>query len=193
MNPRIVLASRSPRRVELLRQIGIEPEVMPADIDEAVLTGETASDYVLRLAREKAAAIAAICPEAIVLSADTAVVLGEQIFGKPESADHAAEMLQALSGETHQVLSAVAVCCQGRCMSRVVDSRVTFRVLEAAEIDRYWATGEPEDKAGAYAIQGLGAVFVESIEGSYSAIMGLPLHETSELLADCGIKVLWGI
>lgn len=193
MNPRIVLASRSPRRVELLRQIGIDPAVIPADIDEAVLSGEIASDYVLRLAKEKAAAIAAVCPESVVLSADTAVVFGKQIFGKPESADHAAEMLQALSGAAHHVLSAVAVCYEGRCLSRLVDSKVTFRVLEPAEIRRYWETGEPHDKAGGYAIQGLGAIFVESIEGSYSAIMGLPLHETSELLADCGIQVLGGI
>ena len=190
MNPRIILASRSPRRVELLNQIGIDPDVIPADLDESIHAGESPADYVLRLAREKAITVASQYADAIVLSADTAVVLGEHIFGKPESLEHAVQMLQLLSGNTHQVLSAVAVSCNGCCSSRTVVSRVTFRAIEMDEIHRYWETGEPCDKAGSYAVQGLGAVFIRSIEGSYSAIMGLPLFETTELLADCGIRIL---
>ncbi len=189
-NSRIVLASQSPRRLELLQQIGLQPEVIPAHIDETVRPGESPEQYVLRMSEAKAAAVADSLSEArVILAADTAVVLGEQIFGKPESASDAAAMMHALSGKTHRVLSSVSVC-QSTCrVSRVVASEVTFRTLNNAEIRHYWETGEPRDKAGGYAIQGLGAVFVESISGSYSAIMGLPLYETAELLAECGIHV----
>ena len=191
MGTRIILASRSPRRVELLRQIGIAPEVMPADIDETVQAGESPERYVLRMAREKALAIAAR-EEAIVLGADTSVVLGERIFGKPASETEAIGMLRALSGRTHRVLSGVAVAVAGRVESRLSCSEVTFRKLDDEEIHRYWRSGEPTDKAGGYAVQGLGAVFIESIRGSYSGIMGLPLFETAALLAAVGVEPLGG-
>ncbi len=191
MSRRIILASRSPRRVELLRQIGIDPAVAPADIDETPRTGELVEDYVLRMAREKALAIAAR-EEAIVLGADTSVVLGDRIFGKPASEAEAIGMLRSLSGRTHHVLSGVAVAAEGQVATRLSCSEVTFRKLDDGEIHRYWCSGEPADKAGGYAIQGLGAVFIESIRGSYSGIMGLPLFETAALLSAVGIEPLDG-
>jgi len=187
----IILASRSPRRVELLRQIGIEAEIMPADIDESVLAAESPPEYVLRMAREKAKAVEpAGAEDTLIIAADTAVVVGGRIYGKPASEADAAAMLRSLSGRTHHVLSAVALRQGNRLSSRLSDSAVTFRPLSDAEIQRYWQSGEPVDKAGGYAIQGLGAVFIASIEGSYSGIMGLPLQETAALLAECGFRVL---
>lgn len=180
---RIVLASQSPRRLELLQQIGITPEVVPADIDESVKAGENPEDYVMRMASEKAEALN-LADDSLVIAADTSVVLGEEIFGKPENESDFARMMNLLSGQTHQVLTAVA--CRFNLWSNCQLSKtdVTFRALSAAVIEQYWATTEPVDKAGGYAIQGKGAVFVTHINGSYSGVMGLPLFETSELISE---------
>lgn len=193
--PALYLASASPRRRELLLQIGVPHRLVAAGIDESVRPGEAAPDYVERLAREKAAAgLAALDgtardgeAAACVLGADTAVVLDGRILGKPEGRAEGLAMLAALSGRRHEVLTAVALCDATRCLSRVVRSEVQFRPLTAAEREAYWASGEPCDKAGGYGIQGLGAVFVSRLEGSYSAVVGLPLCETAELLAAFGI------
>ncbi|AIR88035.1 Maf family protein [Pseudomonas cremoricolorata] len=186
--PSLYLASGSPRRRELLTQVGIAFTPISAPIDETPLANEAASAYVERLARAKAAAGRALAPaEAVVLGADTAVVLDGHILGKPQSAEHAQAMLLALSGRSHQVLTAVAVSDATRSISLCVSSEVTFRVISLAEIQRYWRSGEPADKAAGYAIQGLGAVFVSGLVGSYSAVVGLPLLETVELLARFGI------
>ncbi|MFS2122510.1 Maf family protein [Pseudomonas sp. Pseusp97] len=186
----LYLASSSPRRRELLTQIGLPFHIVPASIDETPETGESAYAYVERLARSKAQAglnFLAQRADVCVLGADTAVVLDGRILGKPVDRDDALAMLQALSGREHEVLTAVAVADRERCEARVVSSRVTFREVSVEEAERYWETGEPQDKAGGYAIQGLAAVFVSRVEGSYSAVVGLPLCETSALLADFSI------
>lgn len=198
----IYLASRSPRRRELLRQIGIAFEVVPlreaparpADVDETVHPGESADDYVLRVACDKARAAAGIVAARRiaarpVLAADTTVVCDQLILGKPLNAADASRMLGLLAGRVHRVLTAVAVAAEGRLETRVSESQVWFRALDAAEIRRYVATGEAGDKAGAYAVQGLAAAFITRIEGSYSGIMGLPLAETAELLRSYGISI----
>lgn len=188
--PRLFLASGSPRRRELLTQIGVPFARIAAEIDETPLAAESAEAYVERLARQKAAAGRATLGAeagAVVLGADTAVVLDGRILGKPEDRVDGLRMLAALSGREHRVLTAVALCDGARVASRVVDSRVRFALIEPARAEAYWASGEPCDKAGGYAIQGLGAVFVERIEGSYSAVVGLPLCETASLLAEFGI------
>ncbi len=189
-SPRLYLASASPRRAELLRQIGVRFAVCPADLDERVLAGEPAGDYVLRLARAKAMAVLEQLgkPAGIrVLGADTCVQLDGQILGKPAGRAEARHMLERLSGRTHEVLTGVALAGGQSMDSQLVCTRVRFRPLAAAEITAYWATGEPQDKAGAYAIQGYGAVFVQHLEGSYSGVVGLPLQETAGLLARAGI------
>ena len=186
----LYLASSSPRRRELLTQIGLPFHIVPASIDETPEAGELAYAYVERLARSKALAglnFLAQRADVCVLGADTAVVLDGRILGKPVDRDDALAMLQALSGREHEVLTAVAVADRDRCEARVVSSRVTFREISAEEAERYWETGEPQDKAGGYAIQGLAAVFISRVEGSYSAVVGLPLCETSALLADFSI------
>lgn len=186
----LYLASSSPRRRELLTQIGLPFHIVPASIDETPESGESALAYVERLARSKALAglnFLAQRADVCVLGADTAVVLDGRILGKPEDRDDALAMLQALSGREHEVLTAVAVADRDRCEARVVSSRVTFREVHAEEAERYWETGEPQDKAGGYAIQGLAAIFVSRVEGSYSAVVGLPLCETAALLADFSI------
>lgn len=179
-----VLASASPRRAELLRQIGCRFLVAPVDVDEAVIPAEPAVDYVQRIALQKARAgwLASPLPGVPVLAADTAVVVGRDIFGKPAGREQALAMLGRLSGTTHRVLSAVAMIADDRELLRCSETQVTFRPLSAEECERYWQTGEPADKAGAYAIQGLGGVFVEAIQGSYSSVVGLPLAETCQLL-----------
>jgi septum formation protein len=191
MATQIILASASPRRKALLAQIGVEFRQQVAEIDETPLDNESACDYVARLALEKARAVhrAERGDDAPVLGADTAVVVEERPLGKPRDRDHAREMLGQLSGRSHRVLSAVALVGE-RAAVRVSESSVWFRPLRGDEIDAYWYSGEPQDKAGAYAIQGLGAVFVERLEGSYSGVMGLPLYETAQLLQDFGIQVL---
>ncbi|AYG43644.1 septum formation inhibitor Maf [Pseudomonas sp. Leaf58] len=225
--PPLYLASGSPRRRELLTQIGVPFNVVSAPIDETPLPSESASAYVERLARAKAAAglaslkdpvqglrgharshrsdavpeggaapvgagmpakgSTAALEEAVVLGADTAVVLDGRILGKPENREDALAMLAELSGREHQVLTAVALSDGQRVHSLCVTSKVRFRVISADEAQRYWASGEPADKAGGYAIQGLGAVFVTELSGSYSAVVGLPLSETAELLGQFGI------
>ncbi|MGD8642899.1 MAG: Maf family protein [Chromatiales bacterium] len=188
--PQIVLASASPRRRALLEQIGVSARVVPVDIDESRLGDEAPRDWVSRLALEKARAgrerVGATCH---VLGADTLVVLGDRVFGKPRDGIEACDMLAALSGRTHEVLSAVALVGPGHSRMRLSVSAVSFVTLDDERIRAYWETGEPADKAGAYAIQGLGAVFVERLEGSYSGVMGLPLHETAELLSELGMAI----
>ncbi len=182
------LASASPRRAELLAQIGVRFATCPTDIDERVLAAEAPAAYVERLARAKAAVALARLPQgACVLGSDTAVVLDGQILGKPADFTEAQATLRALSGRAHEVLTAVALADATRCEVRVVATRVWFTALSDAQIARYWASGEPCDKAGAYGIQGLGAVFVSRIEGSYSAVVGLPLCETAQLLEAFGV------
>lgn len=184
----LFLASGSPRRRELLTQIGVPFSVVSAPIDETPLAGEGAPAYVERLARAKATAgLASIAGPAVVLGADTAVVLDGRILGKPESREEALAMLASLSGREHQVLTAVALGDGQRMHSLYVASTVRFRAISADEAQRYWASGEPVDKAGGYAIQGLGAVFVTGLCGSYSAVVGLPLSETADLLGQFGI------
>ncbi len=186
----LYLASGSPRRRELLAQIGIPHVTLIASIDETPQPGEVALAYVERLARDKALAGLASLAEsagACVLGADTAVVLDGRILGKPLDRDDALATLAQLSGREHEVLTAVALADASRCEARVVTSRVRFRSIAQPELEAYWASGEPADKAGSYAIQGLGAVFVSRVEGSYSAVVGLPLLETAEMLAGFGI------
>ncbi|CBV41797.1 Maf family protein [Halomonas elongata] len=187
--PCIRLASASPRRRELLAGIEVSVEVRPMDIDETPLEGESPEAYVTRLAREKAAAghRSGGLP---TLGADTAVVRDGEILGKPADAEQAAAMLGSLAGRTHEVMTAVAVCGPAGMLTRCVCSRVTLREIDAAEIEAYWRTGEPADKAGGYAIQGRGAVFVTHLEGSHSAVVGLPLCETADLLSRQGVP-LW--
>ncbi|QXI54383.1 Maf family protein [Pseudomonas alvandae] len=186
----LYLASGSPRRRELLTQIGVPFTAIGADIDETPLDHETPSAYVERLARGKAeAGRRALSPDidGCVLGADTAVVLDGRVLGKPQDQADAVSMLLGLSGRDHEVLTAIAVLDGQRCESRVVRSRVSFRSITEQEALAYWASGEPRDKAGSYGIQGLGAVFVARLEGSYSAVVGLPLCETAELLGHFGI------
>jgi septum formation protein len=186
----LYLASGSPRRRELLTQIGVPFTAVSADIDETPLDHETPSAYVERLAHGKAeAGLRALEAgvEGCVLGADTAVVLDGRILGKPVDQADALSMLLGLSGRDHDVLTAVAVLDGRRCETRMVRSRVRFRLITEQEALAYWASGEPRDKAGSYGIQGLGAVFVAGLEGSYSAVVGLPLCETAELLGHFGI------
>ena len=187
----IYLASASPRRRQLLEQLGLRFEVMAADVDETPIPGEAPAAYVSRLAHTKAQAVAARLgdPTAPVLAADTAVVMEGVILGKPRDRAHGLAMLAGLSGRRHQVLSAVALSSRGELHAALSESGVTFRCISPAEAATYWETGEPGDKAGGYGIQGLGAVFVERLEGSYSGVMGLPLFETAGLLRRAGVSV----
>ena len=182
MAPVITLASVSPRRQELLNQIGVPHVVVGAHIDESVQPGESPPDYVQRMARTKALAVWQERSSLPVLAADTTVVLDGITLGKAADREDALRMLARLSGRTHEVLTAVALATGAGVALRVSVSSVRFRTLSAAECAAYWETGEPRDKAGAYAIQGRAAVFVESLQGSYSGVMGLPLFETVELL-----------
>ncbi len=187
--PLLCLASASPRRRELLAQIRVPHEIEPAEVDEARLPGEPPRDYVLRLARENALSVRARRPPGQpVLAADTAVVLEESVFGKPRDEQDALEMLATLGGRTHQVLTAIALAAGAEVATALSVSAVHLRVLTELERTAYWRSGEPRDKAGAYAIQGLGAVFVERLSGSYSGVMGLPLFETAQLLQAAGIQ-----
>jgi len=189
----LYLASQSPRRRELLGQIGVRHGVISASIEEAPAQGESAVDYVQRLAREKAAAgyaalIAQQLPLAPVLGADTLGLLDGEILEKPRDQAHAAAMLRQLSGRTHEVITAVALHSGARQAFAISTTQVTFRILADVEIAAYWHTGEPQDKAGGYAIQGLGAVFVQEIRGSYSGVVGLPIETTCALLRDFGVN-----
>lgn len=191
----IVLASASPRRKELLSNLVNEFEIKPADIDETPYALEQPQEYVVRMAREKAEAAIAkhqLSHRDIVIASDTSVVLGERILGKPEDFAHAQEMLRALSGRSHEVMTSICVCNGGlnRVATANVISQVEFRELSDVEIAQYWATGEPADKAGAYAIQGLGGMFVKHITGSFSAVVGLPVYEVTQLLNEFGVSPL---
>jgi septum formation protein len=182
----IYLASASPRRSALLQQVDVPHEVRPVDVDETPRPGEPPASYVRRLAEAKARALwAALRPadRKPVLAADTTVALGDEILGKPVDGADAARILSRLSGRDHQVHTAVALLHEGAAAARLSTSTVSFRELTPDEIAWYWSTGEPADKAGAYAVQGQGAIFVRHLAGSYSGVMGLPLYETWELLA----------
>jgi nucleoside triphosphate pyrophosphatase len=187
----IYLASASPRRRELLQQIGVSFRLVGTELDETPRLSEVPAAYVARLAAAKADAgwlsrSAAIAP---VLAADTAVVLDGAILGKPRDRHDAEHMLLQLSGRTHEVMTAVAVRSSAGNQIKVSHSLVTFRILDAAEVRAYWDTGEPRDKAGAYAIQGFAAIFIADLRGSYSGVMGLPLFETAELLKASGFRL----
>ncbi len=178
----MILASASPRRRDLLNMIGIRHETIPADIDETYLAGEPPLVHAERLAREKGAAVARHYPDALLISADTIVVIDAQVLGKPRNNSEAARMLRQLSGRTHTVFTAVAVARGGRMESGVEAVAVTFRHLSDDEIAAYIATGEPMDKAGAYGIQGFGATIVERIDGDFFAVMGLALGKMVQLM-----------
>lgn len=184
------LASASPRRRELLQQLGYRFAILRVEVDESPRSGEDAHTLALRLATDKAMAgahLVAAGREMPVLAADTVVVIDGAVLGKPESRSDALRMLGLLSGRTHRVITAVALACAGRVRTACSETRVSFRDLDRAEMLRYWETGEPADKAGSYAIQGFAAVFVRHIEGSHSGVVGLPLFETARLLQDAGI------
>lgn len=185
--PLLTLASVSPRRRELLGQIGVAHLVSAADIDESVRPGEAPGDYVARMACDKARAVRERGSQLPVLAADTIVVIDGLILGKPLDRADGIDMLGRLSGRTHQVLTAVALATAGGLEFRVSASEVRMRPVTPAECAAYWESGEPRDKAGGYAIQGRGALFIEHLSGSYSGVMGLPLHETGLLLTSAGI------
>ncbi|MGI9308165.1 MAG: Maf family protein [Gammaproteobacteria bacterium] len=190
--PTIYLASESPRRRELLAIMGVDFTVMPANIDETPLPGELPDVYVRRMAIEKTRAVRAglaMTEDTLVLGADTAVVLDDAMLGKPQGRESAMAMLTALSGQTHVVLSGVALSAVDRDEVVVSRTEVCFRPIKTAEMAAYWETGEPADKAGAYGIQGLGGVFVRWIKGSYSGVVGLPVYETAELLGRFGCSL----
>jgi len=194
LDPKIYLASASPRRRELLRQLGIEFEVIPSMVTEHVHVGESAAEYVLRMAADKARVVARrvsarehdVVP---VLGADTEVVVDQMILGKPRDREHACGMLRRLSGRTHEVLTGICVVHQGKEHHALSDSRVTFGPLSEDEIGRYWESGEPLGKAGAYAIQGVAAGFIARVDGSYSGVMGLPLFELAQILRQLGMRI----
>lgn len=189
----IYLASASPRRAELLRQINVDFELLPVDIDESAHERELPADYVTRMARSKAVRGRELLSDraegAHVLGADTIITIDDKIIGKPVDRDQCGCILATLSGREHQVMSAVAVATKSDILCRVSTNRVCFKTLSNAEIEHYCASEEPMDKAGAYAIQGRAAVFISYLAGSYSSVMGLPLYETAGLLNEAGISV----
>jgi len=189
---KLLLASKSPRRKELLAQLGYQFNVTNSDVDESTQLGESPADYVLRLAIAKAEyAFNQLSPaqqqDTLVLGSDTSVVVQGQILGKPTDEAHCTDMLGLLSDTTHEVLTSIAVVSCSGVSSEVVTTKVLFKALTATEIKQYWLTGEPQDKAGSYGIQGIGGQFIKSITGSYSAVVGLPLFETATLLLECGL------
>lgn len=193
MTINLILASGSPRRKLLLEQLGIGFEIDPPDVDESVVMGEAPEVYVTRLSTKKAKAVAEKQDkdsEAVILAADTTVVLQGNILGKPESKEHGLQMLSDLSGTRHDVLTGVSIFSGSRTETFWVRTEVTFRQLGEKEIAWYWETGEPQDKAGSYGLQGAGAAFVETLTGSYSNVIGLPLSETVLILRDFSIECL---
>ncbi len=188
--PRVVLASASPRRRELLTLVGIDHEVRPANLDESYLSGETPASHAERLAREKATAVHE--PGNVTIGSDTIVVIDGDVLGKPRDRAHAAEMLRRLSGRSHVVMTGVAVRWNGQLASGLEEVGVTFRTLDDGEIERYIETGEPMDKAGSYGIQGFGATIVERVEGDYFAVMGLALNRLARLLGEVGLRYDFG-
>jgi len=190
VKPRVILASASPRRRELMTLIGIPHEVRPADIDESYLPGEVPRDHALRLAREKAQRISD--SEAVVVGSDTIVVVDGEVLGKPRDEREAARMLERLSGRTHTVITAVAVSWRGHVVADAESVEVRFHQLSDQHISDYIATGEPMDKAGAYGIQGFGATIVAGVDGDYFAVMGLPLQRMVMLMRDLGLRYRFG-
>jgi septum formation protein len=190
--PRVILASQSPRRRELLTLVGIPHEVRPADIDETYFPGERPWDHAERLAREKAAVIARQEPDAVVIGSDTIVVVDGDVLGKPADEPEARRMLRRLADRSHVVMTAVAVVWRGETRSGVEQVGVDFHPLTDAEIDAYIATREPMDKAGAYGIQGFGAAIVARVDGDYFAVMGLPLQLLVRVLRELGIRYGFG-
>ncbi len=187
----IVLASASPRRAELLQQIGLEFDISPSDIDESVHANEAVVDYVQRMALSKATvARQQHQPQDIIIAADTTVAIDNTILGKPENEAHCLEMLESLSGRIHMVYTAVVVSQIDYVGKALSSSEVSFRHIDNTEAKNYWLTGEPKDKAGSYAIPGKGAVFVDQITGSYSGVVGLPLYELTQLLRDTDVSIL---
>lgn len=191
----IYLASNSPRRKELLQQLGVAFIHLDSEIDETPLANETAQDYCLRIAQAKNRAAQAVrfeqnLTDLPILTADTTVALAHHILGKPDSPAHAKAMLQQLSGQKHQVLTALCLSYQGKEFTCLQTNEVEFKTLTENEITAYVATGIPLDKAGAYGIQGIGGSFIKHLSGSFTGVMGLPLYETSELLRQCGIQIL---
>jgi len=194
MSYTVVLASASPRRTELLSQIGIPHKVMPVDIDESALPNETPSDQVARLAQQKAQAALArlsaqneLTSNTLVIASDTLIEFNGKSIGKPVNKEDAVRILQLLSDSKHRVLTSVSVASCEKQETTTVITEVTFAALTKNEIDAYWDTGEPADKAGSYAIQGIGGQFVKAINGSASAVIGLPLYETRQLLSEFGV------
>ena len=179
---RIILASSSPRRKELLQQLGLDFEIYSPDIDESVQADETVEQYVERLVRAKAHAVLRLFPDAIVIAADTSLSFAGKIIGKPQSKQHAFEIWSTISGQWHDVYSGICVASSVQCLSKVVRTQVELQQLSHTEMEKYWATGEPVGKAGAYAIQGIAAQYIPQIRGSYSNVVGLPLYETALLL-----------
>jgi len=191
-SPRVILASQSPRRRELLTLVGIGHEVQPADIDETYLAAEKPAPHAERLARGKCAVIAEREPDALVIGSDTIVVVDGDVLGKPRNEGDAAHMLRRLSGRSHIVVTAVAVAWRGETRSAVEEVNVTFHSLSDDDIAAYIATREPMDKAGAYGIQGYGATIVERVDGDYFAVMGLPLQLLVRVLRELGIRYAFG-
>jgi septum formation protein len=190
--PPLVLASRSPRRAELLQRLGLSFEIVPAEIDESYIDHEMPAAHAERLAREKAFLISQERPEALVVGSDTIVVLGSNVLGKPQDERDAVEMLLRLSGREHLVFTAVAVAGAGRVLSELERVNVRFRHLSRRDCEEYVATGEPMDKAGAYGIQGYGSALVEAIRGDYFAVMGLPVVCTLKLIQRFGWRYAFG-
>jgi len=188
-DPKLHLASQSPRRQDILRSLGLSFTAAGVDVDEQRLHGELPEAMALRLSRTKAMA-AGVDQSRIVIGADTVVVLQNDIFGKPKDRDECLEMLASLSGRTHRVVTGVAVLASAEVQTVVSTTEVKFREISPDEALAYWHSGEPCDKAGAYAIQGRGGIFVEAISGSYSGVVGLPVFETSKLLREAGLRVL---
>lgn len=190
MRPRVILASASPRRRELLTLVGITHEVRPADIDESILPNEQAREHAERLARGKASVIDA--PDAVVIGSDTIVVVDGDILGKPRDRAHATEMLRRLSGRSHVVMTGVAVRWRGKLVSGLEEVGVTVRPMRDDDIARYIDTGEPMDKAGAYGIQGFGATIVDRVDGDYFAVMGLAVNRLVRLCESLGLRYAFG-
>lgn len=186
---RLILASASPRRKELLRLVGLNFEVMPSDVDEAFLKGETPKEHVLRLSEEKALFIAGLNPDAWVLGADTIVIINGEILGKPATVDEARKMLLKLSGREHKVITGFCIVRKNAnvIVRDTVESAVVFKEIPEDEIEWYVRTKEPYDKAGGYAVQGMGAFFIKEIYGSYTNVVGLPLCEVMEVLKEIGV------
>jgi septum formation protein len=182
----VILASASPRRKELLQHLIPQFDIISADVDESPLPSECPKQLVARLAQAKAAKVASQHPDKLVIGADTIVTFGDQIFGKPENQNDSIRMLSMLSSQTHQVITAVAFRYQNKSFVEQVKTEVTFACLSKQDILNYWQSGEPQDKAGSYAIQGIGGQFVKSITGSHSNVIGLPLYETKAMLREIG-------